>query len=249
MGNRNIRLFTAPNAITCLNLLAGCVGVTFALVDACTAAMICVLLAAVFDFLDGLMARLLKQYSPVGVQLDSLADMVSFGLVPALMLHYAVISGSVLGLINDTFDIPYIMVWALCCSPFILTVFSALRLAKFNVDNEQTSSFIGLPTPANALFFSSLVVGFGGRMDWRIALPLVAVFSFLMVSKIPMFSFKIKDFSVKKYAYQLVLVVLSIALTALSFFSYKSVLEAFAPIILLYIVLNLIRWIFTKKTP
>ena len=243
MGNRNIRLFTAPNAITCLNLLAGCVGVTFALVDACTAAMICVLLAAVFDFLDGLTARLLKQYSPVGVQLDSLADMVSFGLLPALMLCGAV-SGSIF-----SSAIPYVAAWALSLSPFILTVFSALRLAKFNVDSEQTSSFIGLPTPANALFFSSLVVGFGGRMDWRIALPLVAVFSFLMVSKIPMFSFKIKDFSVKKYAYQLVLVVLSVALIALSFFGYVPVLEVFAPIILLYIVLNLIRWIFTKKTP
>ncbi|MDR1226595.1 MAG: CDP-diacylglycerol--serine O-phosphatidyltransferase [Prevotellaceae bacterium] len=232
-----IKTATIPNFITCLNLLSGCVGIVLAFGGNNVAAMICLLLAAVFDFFDGFVARLLKSRSPVGVELDSLADMVSFGLLPAAML-FRFISGSVLFL-----EAPAAVRYIVSYMPFVLTIFSALRLAKFNVDDRQTTSFIGLPTPANALFFSSLSLGLGSVNDLWLTLALIVVFSYLMVSEIPMFSLKIKNFSVKKYAFQLALATLSGVAIAQSFFGGIPVLSAFAPIILLYILLSVAKWL------
>jgi len=248
MASSNIRLFTVPNFITCLNLLAGCVGIVYGMLGNMSVAMVCLLLAAVFDFLDGFAARLLKSYSEVGVQLDSLADMVTFGLLPAVMLF------RVLHNIVALADLPEYAMYAVGFSPFLLTVFSALRLAKFNVDNRQTSVFLGLPTPANGLFFSSFVLAY--RDIWSDYIPaelaiyvipaLVVVFCLLLVSEIPMFSLKIKNFSLKKYAVQLLFILLSAAVLALTL-EMEMLPAAFSVIILLYIVLSLLRWAFIKK--
>jgi len=248
MPDRSIRLFTVPNLITCLNLLAGCVGIVCAMQGCLSVAITCVLLAAVLDFLDGFVARLLKQYSLVGVQLDSLADMVTFGTLPAVMLCCVLQKAAVRA------DIPVCAMHAVAFSPFLLTVFSALRLAKFNVDDRQATSFLGLPTPANALFFSSLAWIYDvvyTDIPYEVAIygipALVLLFCFLLVSEIPMFSLKVKEFSVKKYAFQLALVALSAALIGLSLFKRTSIVEDFAPIILLYIVLSLLKWALTKR--
>jgi len=143
-------------------------------------------LASVFDFLDGLMARLLNAYSSIGKELDSLSDVVSFGVAPGIILF------SWLRVITpeDSF-LPYIA--------FLIPVFSALRLAKFNVDTRQTSSFIGLPTPANAIFIASLI-----SLNQKtylsdilsnvwIIIALILVLSFLLISNLPMFSLKFKN--------------------------------------------------------
>jgi CDP-diacylglycerol--serine O-phosphatidyltransferase len=189
-----IRLFTLPNAITCLNLLAGCLAIERTFQADFTGAFLLVALAAVFDFLDGFCARLLKSYSEVGKQLDSLADMVSFGAAPAFALF---------NLLRGRFDGPEIY------SVFIVAAFSALRLAKFNLDTRQSDGFIGLPTPANTLLIVSLIFLTGGGpagekgpllflLDtpwWLIGLSIGL--SLLLVSEVPMFSLKFKSFGWK----------------------------------------------------
>ncbi|HEX7411488.1 MAG TPA: CDP-alcohol phosphatidyltransferase family protein, partial [Bacteroidales bacterium] len=139
-----------PNFVTSLNLFSGCVGVAASFSGHTTAAVILMGAAALFDFADGLMARALHVKSAIGKELDSLADVVSFGLLPgAIMYQLMLIStnlpGKEAGWMNPY---PYLA--------FLITVFSALRLAKFNIDTRQSDSFIGLPTPANALFIASL---------------------------------------------------------------------------------------------
>lgn len=234
MANK-IRLFTAPNVITCFNLLCGCVGIVFAFEGFTLGAMVCMLAAAVFDFLDGFAARLLKAYSPVGVQLDSLADMVSFGTLPAVMLYNAMC-----GMVETTEGAYMLLVF----SPFLLTVFSALRLAKFNVDDRQTDAFVGLPTPANALFFASISAICADKPlgVWTL-LALILLFSFLLVCEIPMFSFKIKDVLPEKYSLQLAFLLLSGVMALLCPLYSVSVFAAFAPVITLYILLNVVKWV------
>lgn len=234
MANK-IRLFTFPNVITCFNLLCGCVGVVFALEGFPLGAMVCVLAAAAFDFLDGFAARLLKAYSPVGVQLDSLADMVSFGTLPAAMLYSAM-----RGMMGDTEGVGLLLLF----SPFLLTVFSAMRLAKFNVDDRQTASFFGLPTPANALFFASTsVICVDNPLGVWTLLALILLFSVLLVCEIPMFSFKVKDILPEKYSMQLMFLLLSGVIVLLCPLYSVSVFAAFAPVVLLYILLNIIKCI------
>ena len=155
-----LRLFTFPNILTLCNLLSGCAAVIFALcINDLEQAFWCVLVAAVFDFLDGFAARLMEVSSPVGKELDSLADMISFGLAPASILYsiYVATGGDEL----SGFAV------------FILVAFSALRLAKFNLDERQATEFIGLPTPACAMFFAS--VGYiSGRSYCRLCRFLAA---------------------------------------------------------------------------
>lgn len=175
-----------PNTITCLNLLCGALAavlafhteVTYAGLGAQAWAFILIGAAAVFDFCDGLSARMLKAYSPMGKELDSLSDLVSFGLAPAFLVMQAMLDGGT--------PAPLAV-----CALFI-ALMGALRLAKFNVDTRQTTSFIGLPIPANAIFWI-------GALGWinahsypgtAVMLVLVAVVSLLMVSEIPMFSLK-----------------------------------------------------------
>ena len=175
-----------PNTITSMNLLCGALGVIFTFQGALHIAFYLMLAAAVCDFLDGFAARMLKAYSDMGKELDSLADLISFGLLPSLMLHRRLVEGGVTGFLS------YV--------PLIIVIFSALRLAKFNVDNRQSENFLGLPTPACAMWCGSLVyaadhgvMSMAGLLHGQHMIPIAsAVLAFLLVSEIPMFSFKFK---------------------------------------------------------
>ena len=175
-----------PNTITSMNLLCGALGVIFTFQGALNIAFFLMLTAAVCDFFDGLSARLLKAYSAVGKELDSLADNISFGLLPAMILHRRLIEGGVTGFTA------YI--------PLIICVFAAIRLAKFNVDERQSENFLGLATPACALWCGSLVyaadhgvMSFAMMLHETQLIPVASVvLALLMVSEIPMFSLKFK---------------------------------------------------------
>ena len=175
-----------PNTITSMNLLCGALGVIFTLQGALDVAFYLMLAAAVCDFFDGLSARLLKAYSPIGKELDSLADCISFGLLPAIMFHRRMVEGGITGIIT------YI--------PLVISVFAALRLAKFNVDERQSENFIGLATPACALWCGSLIFAadhgvntFAAMLHGTYFIPIVSiVLALLMVSEVPMFSLKFK---------------------------------------------------------
>ncbi len=176
-----------PNIITSMNLVCGLVGVVFALRSRLDLAFCCMLAASVFDFLDGLAARLLGAYSDVGKELDSLCDLVSFGFLPGLMLCILMQTYSFNG---------SLLSW----SPLVLTLFSALRLARFNVDTRQTSGFLGLPTPAAALLCGALcsycchapLEFLSTWVSGPVFIPLLTLcLCALLVSGIPMFSFKL----------------------------------------------------------
>jgi len=172
-----------PNTLTSLNLVSGCIAVWFAFCGEFGWALAAIFVAAIFDFSDGFAARLLKAYSDLGKELDSLADVVSFGFTPGALV-FTLLSQE---------QIPYFLRFA----GFLIPVFSALRLAKFNLDERQTNSFIGLPVPANAIFWGGAVFAFGDVLSnyWWALLILTIIFSFLLVSEIPMFSLKIKGLS------------------------------------------------------
>ncbi len=179
-----------PNAITSMNLLSGCFSIIFAVNGNFRAAFIFIIAAAVFDFCDGFAARLLKAYSPMGKELDSLADMVSFGVAPAMMFF------SFMQSISTGF-IVFI--------PLLIAVFSGLRLAKFNIDTRQSENFIGLAVPSCALMCGSLMYTLSVYShladlftENAYIIPVLSVIlSYLLVSEIPMFSFKFKSFKWK----------------------------------------------------
>ena len=183
-----------PNTITCCNLFSGCVACVMAFRCNFELAMAFIVLGAVFDFFDGMVARLLRVSSPMGVQIDSLADDITFGIAPATIV-FSYMQNRLLypAYLED-------IVWLLPYAAFLIAVFSAYRLAKFNIDTRQTNTFIGLPTPANALFWSSLITGGGAWLNdlnagWVLLLGLIALFSYFLVSEIPMFSLKFKNLS------------------------------------------------------
>ena len=173
-----------PNTITCCNLISGCIATYFAFMGDYRMALLFIVVGAVFDFFDGMVARLLHVSSPIGKELDSLADDITFGFAPsAIIFSYLA-----------TFHIHVPVVPFLA---FVMAAFSALRLAKFNLDERQALGFIGLPTPANALFWGSLIVGldqyevdFEG-LEWII---LIGTFlsCYLLIAEIPMFALKFK---------------------------------------------------------
>ncbi|MDR2791765.1 MAG: CDP-diacylglycerol--serine O-phosphatidyltransferase [Tannerellaceae bacterium] len=215
-----------PNVITCLNLLAGCMAVVCAAEGDLFCAAGWVVAAAAFDFLDGFAARCLHAFSPIGKDLDSLADLVSFGLAPAMSV-YILLDG-----ITET-PLPYVA--------FLVPVFSALRLARFNNDSRQSDTFIGLPVPAHALFWVSLAcslsplgVSYGERLLFTIPFALVAT-SLLLVSPLPMFSLKMKRFSFKGNERRYLLVAAALPFTLL--WGYLGI----AGSVFLYIALNLVK--------
>ena len=200
--------------ITCCNLLSGCVAAVFAFEGVYTVAFACIIMGAVFDFFDGLTARALKVSSPIGKELDSLADVITFGLAPATMAYSWLCECA-------SAHLDMLVASAMPFAAFLLVAFSALRLAKFNVDERQTSSFIGLPTPANALFWGGLVIGshdvvVAQPYGWVLVLVLILLFSWLLVAEIPMFSLKFKNLSWKSnriaYTFLLVSLVLLVVL-------------------------------------
>ena len=175
-----------PNTITSMNLLCGVMGVIFTFEGALDIAFYLMLASAICDFLDGFAARMLKAYSAMGKELDSLADLISFGLLPSLMLHRRLVEGGMTGF------------WSYL--PLVICIFSALRLAKFNVDSRQSENFLGLATPACALWCGSLIyaadqgaMSVAGLLhDRYIILIASVVLALLLVSEIPMFSLKFK---------------------------------------------------------
>lgn len=187
-----------PNILTSMNVLSGCIACVMAFEGNYLWVIVWIIVAAVCDFFDGFSARLLRAYSPIGKELDSLADMVSFGLAPSILIFRFLSDSPFLNNMHHPCAtyIPYI--------GFMIAVFSALRLAKFNVDERQTTSFIGLPTPANALFWISLCYSLninrydlGYPLQFYMVLGLVIVMSLLLTSEISMFSLKIKSLKFK----------------------------------------------------
>ena len=241
MGNNmKIRLFTVPNMLTLANLLAGCAAIVFTLqYHAYETAFWLIIAAAVFDFLDGFAARLLKQTSPLGVQLDSLADDVTFGLAPAVVMYDLYIHSASYHGLN-----PEVMGW-LKWGVLIIAAFSVLRLAKFNIDTTQSAEFEGLPTPANALMLMSLAVlaETGKVMLHQEAILLISLAaSLLLISPIRMFALKFKSFGLKgnelRYGFIVAAIALIILVPAYSLLA----------IIVLYIALSTLRWVFMRKS-
>src|SRR5574344_1666920 len=223
-----------PNTLTCCNLVSGCIATTFAFSANPKLALIWIIIGATFDFFDGMSARLLKVSSPIGKELDSLADDVTFGVAPATIVF------SELGVM----DYPGFLEPLRAIIPFfafVMAAFSALRLAKFNLDERQTTSFIGLPTPANALFWGSLIVGMPKLIEcssWMVLVVMagVCVSSWLLVSEIPMFALKFKHWGWKgnevKYCFILLTVIL------LSVFR---ILSGFWLVIAAYVIISMIN--------
>ena len=159
-----------PNTITCLNLFSGCICCVMAFWHLYDYALLCIVLSAIFDFFDGLAARALNAHSIIGKDIDSLADDISFGLAPSVII-FSFLDDYV---IEDGGWMDYVPFIA-----FLIAVFSALRLAKFNNDSRQVSSFFGLPVPANALFWGASVVGF---YNWMLSLPLWVLIIAILLS-------------------------------------------------------------------
>ena len=232
-----IRLFTLPNILTLLNLFCGSLAVISMISlqsnEALMVAFVLMLVSAVFDFLDGFAARLTKSYSALGVQLDSLADIVSFGLLPsiiALKLYHLAGGTGIWGIFT-----------------LLIVLFSALRLAKFNIDDSQKDGFTGLPTPANALLIGAVGyyvakynISFPEYAPWVI-IGCSALLSYLLISPVRMFALKFKGFGFRQNATQYVF----LAVTAVFIIIFG--LPGIAPAIILYILTSLIMWLAAPK--
>ena len=177
-----------PNTITCCNLLSGCVSILFTCNNHLLWASAMIFIAAIFDFLDGFAARTLDAKSPIGGELDSLSDVVSFGVAPSFIVAWFLSKSGIGWWVHDINLFPML--------GFILAAFAAVRLAKFNIDTRQSHNFIGLPVPAVGLFIASLPF-LTMEMNPYLLLAMVAIFSWLMISEVPFFSFKIKNLRFK----------------------------------------------------
>lgn len=236
-----IKLFTIPNCITLCNLLCGVGSIISALVyNDLQLAFAFIVASAVFDFCDGFAARLLKQYSAVGVQLDSLADMVSFGVAPAIAM--AVLCGQM----PSAFGLNELWSEVLCYVPLVVALLSALRLAKFNIDETQKEEFEGLPTPASAILLLSLAAlceryELTVQMEWLVLISVIV--AMLLISPVRMFSLKFHEWGLGstdnkiRYAFLLTSCLLINLLR----------LYSIPLIIVLYIVISAVRWIFQKR--
>ncbi|MGV3761657.1 CDP-alcohol phosphatidyltransferase family protein [Parapedobacter sp.] len=216
-----------PNFITCLNLFSGCVGVTFAFAGQLEVAAYCVLASGIFDFFDGLAARVLHVKSTIGKELDSLADVISFGFLPGAVL-YSLLGSAWPG---HTY-VPYF--------GFLVTVFSALRLAKFNIDDRQSTDFVGLNTPMNAFYVISLpfIAATYGAIVYHPAFLIssIVVTSLLLVSNVRLFSLKINSFSWHENGWKFTFLLVSAVLVAVLKF-------AAAPLVLaLYFLFSYIHF-------
>ncbi len=224
-----------PNTITCCNLISGCIATYWAFQGEYQLALLFIIIGAVFDFFDGMSARLLHVSSPIGKELDSLADDITFGFAPsAIVFEY---------LKSETELLPFVV--------FVMAAFSALRLAKFNLDERQALGFIGLPTPANALFWGSLIVG---ADDWMKSAPFVssnlslvilagvAVSCWLLIAEIPMFALKFKTWGWKGNEIKYIFLITCIPLLLLLGVS------GLAAIIAWYIILSIINNLIKNTT-
>lgn len=224
-----------PNTITCCNLICGCIAVQQAFAGNCEASFFFIVLGAVFDFFDGFAARLLHVSSPIGKELDSLADCITFGFAPATIVYHLLqgTAGTMWPLL------PY--------AAFLLAAFSALRLAKFNLDERQALGFIGLPTPACALFWASLCQTIEHSQEihgWMASAPgyataailaLLLLSCWILVSEIPMFALKFKTFGWKGNTLRYSFVLASAILLAFCGWG------GFSAVIVLYVILSVLR--------
>lgn len=258
-----------PNAITCCNLLCGCLAIVQAFQGHLVYAAYLVGLAAIFDFFDGFAARMLRVTSPIGKDLDSLADMVTFGVVPGVVMYqllnnslfsflaqeHAPISGD-----NDPSNLTTlfqragetndgVLGWIVYVA-FLIPVFSAIRLAKFNNDNRQTSSFIGLPTPANAILICSfpLILAFARSSQFQqiifnpfFLVIMSVVMSILLVAEIPLFALKFRTFSWVGNRTRYIFLILCVILLIL--FQFVGI----PIIILLYVIMSINSNYFAKR--
>lgn len=220
-----------PNTITLLNQFSGIVACIFAYNSRFDLALLFVLIGATLDFMDGAMARLLHVSSPLGKELDSLADVITFGLVPGM------IAFRLLGPLAEVWEyMPYL--------GFLITLFSTYRLGKFNIDERQTTSFIGLATPANAIFWLGLAYGYQSLLSavspWFV-LVAVVVSSYLLVCELPMFSFKFHNFGWAENRIRYMFILGAIVL-AVVFFR-----QSLPLIILWYILLSVVGAVTIKR--
>lgn len=226
-----------PNTITCCNLISGCIATCMAFYSEWDKALLFIVIGAVFDFFDGMSARLLGVSSPIGKELDSLADDITFGFAPsAILFDYLYCQVEGMGGLYSL--LPYVA--------FVMAAFSALRLAKFNLDDRQTTSFIGVPTPANALFWGSLIVGSGKTIEalpYSIYVVVAAIFftSYLLIAEIPLFALKFKHWGWRGNEVKYIFILSCIPLLLLLQVS------GIAVIIAWYVVLSLFTNINKKK--
>ena len=222
-----MKLLNIPNTITCLNLISGCIATYWAFQGDYRMALLFIVIGAVFDFFDGMVARLLHVSSPIGKELDSLADDITFGFAPSAIIF------SYLSHLTSYISplIPYLA--------FIMAAFSALRLAKFNLDERQALGFIGLPTPAKALFWGALSGGLQGYdihfegIEWCIIAG-VFISSYLLISEIPMFALKFKTWGWKGNEIKYIFLLTCIPMLFLGIFG-------LAAIIAWYVILSAIN--------
>lgn len=234
-------MFNFPNALTCCNLICGCMATGAAFHGHFTWAFVLIIAGAVFDFFDGMAARAIGITSSIGKELDSLADIVTFGVAPSAMLF-------------QLFGIVQYPEWLSCAASwlpytaFLMAAFSALRLAKFNLDDRQTSSFIGFPTPANALFWSSLIVA---ELPWLASPRFNAVWlflfmlaaCFLLVSELPLFALKFKNLTWRDNRVKYIFLAGALLLIIAAFITPLG-LTALPLIILWYLVLSIVALYF-----
>jgi len=225
-----------PNAITCANLFSGCIGIVLAFKGEMIAASYAIFLSAIFDFFDGLASRVLKSFSGIGKDLDSLADMVSFGVLPAVIMYQILLQARQIPQISDYLNF----------IAFLIPVFSALRLAKFNVDTRQAENFIGLPTPANAILIASfpLILDHHNRFyseplqnPWVLSV-LILVMCTLLVIEVPMMSLKFKNTDFNQNISRYLLLLFSAIL--ILFFKFAAV----PVVIFIYIALSVVQFKF-----
>ncbi len=227
-----------PNAITCANLFSGCIGIVFTFQDHLINAAYALFLAAIFDFFDGFAARVLKSFSGIGKDLDSLADMVSFGLLPSAIMYELFLQAPQIDKVSHYLNF----------IAFLIPVFSALRLAKFNNDTRQTENFIGLTTTANGILIASLpfiLLNYPQFNTFILNPYVLAVFVLIMctllVAELPLISLKFKNGHFKENFYRYLLLLFSAIL--ILFFKFAAV----PVIIFIYITLSIIHFNFSKE--
>jgi CDP-diacylglycerol--serine O-phosphatidyltransferase len=227
-----------PNAITCANLFSGCVGIVLAFKGELVAASYAIFLSAIFDFFDGLASRVLKSFSGIGKDLDSLADVVSFGVLPAVIMYQLFLQGHQIDNVSTYLNF----------IAFLIAVFSALRLAKFNTDTRQSENFIGLPTPANAILIASFPIIISHNNQYYtpylvnpyILTGFTIVMCTLLVLEVPMMSLKFKNSDFNENIYRYLLLLISAIL--ILFFKFAAV----PVVILIYIILSIIKFKFAN---
>jgi CDP-diacylglycerol--serine O-phosphatidyltransferase len=234
-----------PNLLTLLNLACGTVAIVLALEGQWQWAVYLLLAAAGFDFFDGLAARLLHAYSETGKQLDSLADMVTFGLLPALFI-YTIFKQQFLVAGTDTFS--QTLQWLMLVSVVMVPAFSAIRLARFNVQEPESSFFHGLPTPAHALFWTGLYwqymqdgLLFGTPLNLFFLWAIMGIMAFHMILPVPMYTLKFEHFRVRGNLIRYLLLVVSVVILVFTGLSGLSL------VVLTYILLSLLNLLLQSR--